>query len=155
MDKSVSSILNELLVKTFNDILAVEEYEFRKGPLNNLSLSEIHTIEAIGMYQSRTMSQVALNLRITMGALTSAVNNLVNKGYVIRERDDRDRRLVNIALTKSGKLAYRIHEKFHLEMVKQTIRGLAEKENILIDALRKLNDFLLTEYTLNKCEKGN
>ncbi|KUO59495.1 MAG: MarR family transcriptional regulator [Gracilibacter sp. BRH_c7a] len=155
MEKSVSSVLNELLVKTFNDILAVEEYELRKGPLNNLSLSEIHTIEAIGMYQTRTMSQVATNLSITMGALTSAVNNLVKKGYVNRERDDRDRRVVKIALTRSGKLAYRIHEKFHHDMVKQTIKGLTEKENILIESLRKLNDFLVSKYTLKKCGKGN
>lgn len=146
MEKSVNSILNELLVKTFNDILAVEEYELRKGPLNNLSLSEIHTIEAIGMYQTRTMSQIATNLSITMGGVTSAVNNLVNKGYVIRERDAEDRRFVKIALTKSGKLAYRIHEKFHLDMVKQTIKGLTEKENILIQSLRKLNDFLTAKY---------
>ena len=155
MEKPISSVLNELLVKTFNDILAVEEYELRKGPLNNLSLSEIHAIEAIGMYHTRTMSQVASDLSITMGALTSAVNNLVKKGYVSRERDDRDRRVVNIALTRSGKLAYRIHEKFHYDMVKQTIKGLTEKENILIESLRRLNDFLVSKYTFKKCGKGN
>lgn len=149
MEKSISSVLNELLVKTFNDILAVEEYQLRKGPLNNLSLSEIHTIEAIGMYSSKTMSQVAANLSITMGALTSAINNLVRKGYVIRDRDESDRRIVRIALTKSGKLAYRIHEKFHLDMVKQTIKGIAEKENILIESLNTLHDYLVSKYIPN------
>jgi DNA-binding MarR family transcriptional regulator len=149
MERSISCLLYELLVGTFNDILAVEEHEIKKGPLNNLSITEIHTIEAIGMYRMRTMSQVAADLNITVGALTSTVNNLVKKGYVTRERDEIDRRIVNIRLTRSGKIAYRIHEKFHLDMVKQTIKGLAEKENVLIESLQKLNEFLNKKYSFN------
>lgn len=149
MDRSNSSVLSELLVKTFNEILAVEEYEIRKGPLNNLSVSEIHTIDAIGMYRPRTMSQVAMDLNITVGALTAAVNNLVRKGYVSRARDESDRRIVNISLTKRGKIAFRIHEKFHLDMVRRTMDGLAEQERILIDSLKKLNDFFSSKYLFN------
>ncbi|MGI6448833.1 MAG: MarR family winged helix-turn-helix transcriptional regulator, partial [Desulfitobacteriia bacterium] len=128
MERSVSSVLSELLVRTFNDILAVEEHEIRQGHFKNLSIAEIHTIEAIGMYQARTMSQVAADLGITVGALTASINNLVRKGYVSRERDEADRRFVNIRLTREGKLAFRIHEKFHLDMVKKALDGLAEKE---------------------------
>lgn len=149
MERSISCILNELLVRTFNDILAVEEHEIKKGPINNLTIAEIHTIEAIGMYKARTMSQVAADLNITVGALTSAVNNLVKKGYVTRERDETDRRIVNIRLTREGKIAFRIHEKFHLDMVRQIMKGLAEKESILIESLQKLNEFLNAKYLLN------
>ena len=149
MERSSSSVLSELLVKTFNDILAVEEYEIRKGPLNNLSVSEIHTIEAIGMYRPRTMSQVAMDLNITVGALTAAINNLVRKGYVSRARDESDRRIVNIRLTKKGKIAFRIHEKFHLDMVRRTLDGLAEKERILVNSLQKLNEFFNAKYLFN------
>jgi len=149
MERSFSGVLHELLVKTFNDILAVEEYEIKKGPLKNLTISEIHTIEAIGMYRARTMSQVASDLGITVGALTSSVNHLVKKGYVKRARDDADRRIVNIHLTKEGKMAFRIHEKFHLDMVRQAVKGIAEKEKILVASLEKLNKFLYTKYLLN------
>lgn len=149
MERSISSILNELLVRTFKDILAVEEYEIRKGPLKNLSISEIHTIEAIGMYSAKTMSQVATELSITVGALTSSINNLVKKGYVSRERDETDRRIVNISLTRAGKIAFRIHEKFHLDMVRQTIQGLAEKETILLDSLKKLDELFNSKYSFD------
>lgn len=149
MERSISSVLNELLVRTFNDILTVEEYEIRKGPFKNLSISEIHTIDAIGMYRARTMSQVATELSITVGALTASINNLVKKGYVSRERDEADRRIVNIRLTREGKIAFRIHEKFHLDMVRQTMKGLAEKENILLESLRKLDNFFNSKYSLN------
>ncbi|UWG97022.1 MarR family winged helix-turn-helix transcriptional regulator [Dehalobacter sp. DCM] len=147
MEKSISDVLNELLLKTFKQILDVEQHEIKKGPFNNLSISEIHAIEAIGMYQQKTMSQVAADLGITMGALTLFIKNLVRKGYVTRQRDDRDRRIVNISLTRKGKLAYRIHEQFHLDMVKHTVTDLNDQNDVLIKSLQKLTDYFNTKYS--------
>ena len=42
-------VLNNLLVKLFNDILRIEEKSLKKSEeLSDLSVTEIHTIEAIG-----------------------------------------------------------------------------------------------------------
>lgn len=149
LETNIRTVLNELLIGTFNQILDVEQNEIKKGPLNNLSISELHAIEAIGMYQDRTMSQVAADLGITVGALTSFINNLVKKEYVSRQRDEADRRIVRISLTRRGKLAYRIHEKFHLDMVKHMLLGLGEQENILIESLQKLTEFFDSKYSFN------
>lgn len=147
MDKCIKSILNELLVSTFNEILTIEQTALKSGELNDLSVTEIHTIEAIGMYKARTMSEVAADLRITVGTLTTAINNLVKKGYVERQKDENDRRVVKVILTKRGKLAYRVHEKFHTDMIKATIEGLSEEEEqVLARALEKLNDFFKNKY---------
>lgn len=136
------NIINELLVDSFNDILAIEQEALNAGKFNDLSITEIHTIAAIGMYKPRTMSEVAADLSITVGTLTTAINNLVKKEYVQRKRTEEDRRVVLIELTKKGKLAYRIHDKFHSDMVKDTIDGLTEEEEkILIKSLERLNAF--------------
>jgi len=95
------------------------------------------------------MSEVAASLGITIGTLSVAINNLVKKDYVERKRTDIDRRVVNIQLTKRGKLAYRIHEKFHSDMIKATIDGLTDEENvILVKSLAQLNDFFKVNYNL-------
>ncbi len=147
MDKNIKTILNELLVSTFNEILTIEQTALKSGKLNDLSVTEIHTIEAIGMYKPRTMSEVAGDLGITVGTLTTAINNLVKKEYVERQKDEKDRRVVKIVLTKKGKLAYRVHEKFHSDMIKATIEGLTDEEEVLLaDALGKLNDFFKNNY---------
>lgn len=67
----------------------------------------------------------------------------------------KDRRVVKIILTRAGKLAYRVHEKFHSDMIKATIEGLSEdEEKVLERALSKLNDFFKNKYlTKNQCEK--
>lgn len=149
MSKSIS-ILNELLVELFNDILTIEQNALQSGEFKDLSVTEIHTIDAIGMYTRRTMSEVAQQLRITVGTLTTAINHLVRKSYVERNRSEEDRRNVYISLTKRGKLAYRVHEKFHSDMIKNTISGLSdEEERILMDSLEKLNAFFRSHYNIN------
>lgn len=153
--KDIKGVLNELLVDTFNEILTIEETALKSGKLNNLSVTEIHTIEAIGMYKPRTMSEVASDLKITVGTLTIAINNLVKKEYVERHRDDKDRRVVKLSLTKKGRLAYRVHEKFHADMINATIEGLSdEEEQVLTIALSKLNNFFKNKYlSKNESEK--
>ena len=148
MNRTVN-VLNELMVDIFNDILTIEQTALQAGSFNDVSVTEIHTIEAIGMYTPRTMSEVASALDITVGTLTVAINNLVKKGYVERKRTDLDRRVVYIQLTKRGKLAFRIHEKFHTDMIKATINGLSQEENdILVKSLAQLNDFFKDNYNL-------
>jgi len=152
--KSLNSnkyVLNELLVTIFNDILEIEQTALQEGVLKDLSVTEIHNIEAIGMYHPRTMTEVANDLNITVGTLTTAITKLVKKGYVERTRGEEDRRSVMIALTRKGKLAYRVHEKFHQDMISETIKGLTdEEEEVLIRSLEKVNSFFKSKYNLKK-----
>ncbi|MBX7409005.1 MarR family winged helix-turn-helix transcriptional regulator [Clostridium chauvoei] len=144
-------VVNELLVKIFDDILEIEEKTLKHGHLSDLSVTEMHTIEAIGMYSYRTMSEVAQELDITVGTLTTAINKLIKKDYVERKRIEEDRRVVLVGLTKKGKLAFRLHEKFHNEMVQSTIEGLTEEEEeILISSLERLSEYFKKKHELIK-----
>lgn len=135
--------INKILVEIYDDITLIEEYSLKKGTFKDLSITEIHTIEAVGLYGSRTMSEIAAKLDITMGTLTTAIDKLVKKSYVERSRSQIDRRIVNVSLTNRGKLAYRVHEKFHLDMVKEIMTDFtSDEEEILLSALNKLNKHL-------------
>lgn len=135
--------VNDYLVSVFNNILTIEESELKKSQFNDLSITEMHTIEAIGMYKKKTSSEVAKELSITVGTLTVAINNLVKKGYVERLRSEDDRRVVKLGLTKKGKLLFRVHQHFHREMVKNILKGMEqEEEQALLRALKNLHDFL-------------
>lgn len=144
---NTENVLNELLVRLFNEILLIEQLSLSRDNLKDLSIVEIHTIEAIGDSKPRNMSEIALNLKITMGTLTIAINNLVRKGYVERKKIEEDRRLVLVELTKSGKAVNKIHEEFHSKMVNKVMEGLSnQEEKVLISALQKLTNFFRTEY---------
>lgn len=136
--------VNDYLVDVFNDILTIEESELKKSKLfKDLSITEMHTIEAIGMYKKKTTSEVARELSITVGTLTTAINKLVRKSYVERIRSKDDRRVVKLGLTKKGKLLYRVHQHFHREMVKNILDGMdTDEQQALLTALKNLHDFL-------------
>lgn len=139
--------INKMLVEVYDDVNHIEEYSIKNGAFSDLSITEIHTIEAIGMYGSKTMSEITAKLEITMGTLTTAIDKLIKKGYVERSRSNTDRRIVNVSLLKRGKLAYRIHEKFHLEMVEAVMADFTpEEEEILLIGLSKLNKHLKDIY---------
>lgn len=140
-------MINDLLVAVYDDIIDIEETAIKQGVFSDLSIKEIHTIEQIGMYGSKIMSELAQAMKVTMGTLTITVDKLIKKGYLERRRSETDRRIVNVLLTKRGKLAYRVHEKFHHDMVKAIVnRFTDEEEEILIRALGKLNDHLKDVY---------
>lgn len=135
--------VNDYLVSVFNDILVIEESELQKSQFNDLSITEMHTIEAIGMYEMKTTTEVANELQITVGTLTTAINRLVKKGYVERIRSEDDRRVVKLGLTKKGKLLFRVHQYFHRQMIRQVLRDMTnEEETVLLKALKNLHDFL-------------
>ncbi|MFB5518736.1 fatty acid biosynthesis transcriptional regulator FabT [Enterococcus casseliflavus] len=135
--------VNDYLVSVFNDILVIEESELKKSQFKDLSITEMHTIEAIGMYKKKTTTEVAKELSITVGTLTIAINRLVKKEYVERIRSEDDRRVVKLGLTKKGKLLYRVHQHFHREMVKGVLNQMSpEEEQALLKALKNLHDFL-------------
>nr|WP_186805068.1 MarR family winged helix-turn-helix transcriptional regulator [Alkalibacterium kapii] len=121
----------------------IEERTLQMSQFKDVSIKEMHTIDAIGMYQEHTTSEVAKKLGITVGTLTVSVNNLVRKGYVKRVRSEIDRRVVQLALTKRGRLLYRVHDKFHRDMVKETINEMDEKESeVLMLGLKNLHRYL-------------
>ncbi len=148
MNKS-TTMINEILVQLFNDVLQIEEQSLKNGIFSDVSITEVHTIEVIGMYNERTMSEVAQRLKITVSTLTTAINKLIKKGYVERKRIEEDRRVVLVKLTKKGKLAYKLHQRFHKKMINNAIEGLSlEEEKILLSSLNKLNDFFKEKYKL-------
>ncbi|WP_245175690.1 MarR family winged helix-turn-helix transcriptional regulator [Granulicatella sp. WM01] len=136
-------VINEYLVNVFNKIMDIEETALKISRFSDLSIKEMHTIEAIGIANPLSSTEIAKKLNITVGTLTVAVNNLVRKGYVERLRLDDDRRVVRLKLTKEGKLLYRIHAKFHRLMVIETLKGMDEAEvRILVKGLKNLHTFL-------------
>ena len=65
--------LNKTLTTVFNNVLKVEEAVMKKSKIHNLSVTEIHTLEAIGQGEAKTMTHVAETLKINVSTLTAAI----------------------------------------------------------------------------------
>ena len=123
----------------FRDIMELEEQAIITQEYQDITNNDMHVIEAIGVGEPKNMSTIAKLLSVTVGTLTIAMNSLVKKGYVIRERGKEDRRVVYISLSEKGLRAYRHHEEFHRQMIEAVLENLTEDETeSLVKALAKL-----------------
>lgn len=132
--------LNEVLVNLFRDIMDIEQKAIITEEYKDLTNNDMHVIEAIGTEEPKNMSTIARLLSVTVGTLTIAMNSLVKKGYVIRQRGTVDRREVYISLSEKGRRAYEHHARFHKAMIDSVSRELSQDEmETLVKTLTKLN----------------
>ena len=134
--------INDVLVHLFNEIWELEEKAIITEEFKGISNNDMHIIEAVGLGTGRTMSATAKKLNITAGSLTTSMNSLVNKKYVVRERSEADRRVVYIRLTDRGVRAYNHHKNYHRQMTDAVIKNLEPDEiGVLTKALDNLSGF--------------
>lgn len=139
--------INDLLVKLFNDLMEIEEKCLITGEFMNISGNDMHIIEAIGEEEPKRMSQIAEQMNITTGTLTKAIEALEQKKYVVRTRNDKDKRVVRVSLTDSGMRAYEHHARFHANMIRDAKADLTDEEMaILVATLGKLVKFFQDKY---------
>ena len=115
-------LINQLFVRLFNQILDIETQYMVGHGVEDLSLSELHIIDAISSLSNPTMSTIASQATLTNGTITTAIKKLEAKGYVKRRKDDNDRRINRVC---------KVHRDFHEEMVSR----VCEDSHVLDDEL--------------------
>lgn len=138
--------INEVLVYLFRHIWDLEKEAIITGEFKDVTDNDMHIIEAVGLNEEgsmgKKMSEIAHTQKVTVGSLTTSMNSLVKKGYVIRERSEEDRRVVYIRLTEKGERAYHHHAQFHKKMVEAVVARLSEEEiPVLVKCLSDLSAF--------------
>lgn len=143
MAQSTKRSLNELLVSLFNHVMDMEARAVITPEYSDITNNDMHIIEAIGLDEPRNMSVIAHKLSVTVSTLTTNMNGLEKKGYIRRERSEKDKRVVNVILTEKGRKAFFHHRDFHKKMIKAIVKDLSEEEmELLYRCLVNLNSFL-------------
>lgn len=87
--------INYYLDDILSNAMIIEENALRRSRFNDVSLKEMNAILAIGNRSRATVTEIAEHLLVTLGTVTTCVNNLERKGYAMRERSTKDRRVVS------------------------------------------------------------
>ena len=150
--------LNALLVRAYRSIELIEEQQLSGLQKMNLTIAEIHLLEAVGTVrecpEGKTISEISECLGVSLPSVTLAINKLVKKGFVEKRKSQTDGRVVHVLLTKLGYKANRAHEYFHRKMVSSISSGLNnEEKQTLLQGMSKLNAFL--DHSLDKKSFGS
>ena len=139
-----STQLNEMLVNTYRSVQAIEEAMLQSLSGDNLSISEMHTIEVIAMGGpgGRTLSDIAQALGISPPSVTMTVKKLEKKDFVIKSRCDKDSRRIYVRLSDLGRRAEISHRYFHRQMVRAVGKSIPESDKtVLLNGIKVLNEF--------------
>ncbi|MGL5408459.1 MAG: MarR family transcriptional regulator [Shewanella sp.] len=117
-------LLAYLCVELMNKLALLEENALRQQGIVDLTLREVHVIEAISVQHHQQMNVVAQRLNISLGTLSVVVKRLIDKNYIVRRRDQRDRRIFRLDLTLAGEEVNAIHQHFHQTMIDELERDL-------------------------------
>ena len=146
MNKKQVDILNDYFLHSALHLLTLEEQCLRKCCSKDLSLRELHVLEAVSSLRSssrNTMAEIAKYLHLSPASLTTAVNVLVKKGYVVRSYSPVDRRVIYVELTESGEEANRKYLDFVREMILSVGQDIDEESaDTMISSILSLNDYL-------------
>lgn len=88
------------------------------------SRAEIHLIEVIGDNKGISVTEAAKILGVTKGAVSQAVNKLIKRGMVRKEKVCATENTVALFLTDDGVKPYLGHIKFHEDFINNFKKGL-------------------------------
>ncbi len=149
---SFENMLNYLLNRVYHSMDKLEELMLKASGSLPLSISEIHTLEAVAnagktvpgtTRRAATVSEISSYLDVRLPTATSAVSKLAAKGFVEKVKCPDDGRVVRVSLTRNGMRAERAHQYFHRNMVRAVSADLTDEEKAaLIKGVAKLDSFL-------------
>ena len=146
VNKKQIDILNDYFLHTALHLLTMEEQCLRRACAKDLSLRELHVLEAVSSLRGsgrNTMAEIARYLRLSPASLTTAVTVLVKKGYVSRNYSPSDRRVIFVTLTETGEEANRKYLNFVRDMIMEVCRDLDEENaDNMISSILTLSDYL-------------
>jgi DNA-binding MarR family transcriptional regulator len=95
---------------------------------SGLNVARWRTLAVIRRIENCTMSQLARFAAVDRTTLTRSVDQLVAQGLVERWTPNRDRRLVNLALSETGSQVYDLAVKAMMASNARAMTGLSEED---------------------------
>ena len=123
-----------VLAKAYKAMAAFVEHQVAA---QGLGLSDFMVLEVLLHRGPLTISAIGEKVLLANASMTSAIDRLEQKGYVIRKASDEDRRIRLVELTAKGADFIGAIYQRHETAIEQLMSGLADDERIALHASLK------------------
>ena len=107
----------------------------------NLPPAQIHTLMWLGYERALPMGELARRLAVSVKTVTGVADRLEKAGFVRRERDRADRRVIRLALTPRGAASFAKLDTHFTDTLERLIGHLDGRDvKVLIRILGNLRD---------------
>lgn len=145
--ESLVDSIGELFFEFQSKLQFFEREYLRKYGITDVTPTEVKVLYIIGLSNTKSMSEIADELKVTRGTLSTTIDSLVKKGYVIRTRHKQDRRVIIVYLTKKSLSIVNHYGKFYYALLSSLIESMSpEKAVVVEEILEKLNAIIETNF---------
>jgi len=95
----------DVLISLRQIIRSTDLHSKKQMKANGLTIPQVLVMRAISELGSVTVRRLAEQISLSQATVTTVIDRLESRGLVARERNAKDRRVVNARLTESGKEA--------------------------------------------------
>ncbi len=108
-----------------------------RNTLGDITPSQFAVLEALFHLGSMTQGEISTKVLKSGSNMTTVIDNLERDGYVRRERDAKDRRVINVHLTEAGKRKIEVVLPGHIAALVDEFSVLSASEQQTLAALCK------------------
>lgn len=111
-----------------------------------LTNDQFFVLRILSQRGSCTVSELAQEHKVNPAAITAMMDRLSKSDLILRERDEKDRRAVNIRLSNKGREIFKLSEAKRKEMFRHYFAQLEPEEmKALVVATEKLSQIVINE----------
>lgn len=122
--RDVISLISKIRQKVNNLI----ETEMAENGMEGIAVSHGDIIYSLFWKQKMTMADIAAKISKDKSTVTALVDKLVRLGYVTKERDSEDTRVVYVTLTDKGRELEAVFEEISDRTLKAFYKNVSEEE---------------------------
>ncbi len=116
-----------------------QEKEVRLAEIHSLTQAELRCLRLFGSDEVMNNRAIAERMKLSPSRLTRIIDGLVEKEYVIREIDNKDRRNMKVSLSTRGKALVNQLNKAYVDIHREILQDIDESQHTpLITALMHL-----------------
>ena len=125
---------------TFNLLARCQEKDARLAEEHRLLEAEFKCLRLFGVDENLSNKEIAKRMNLSESRLTRIMDGLVQKGYMKREADKSDRRLMKLSLFRSGKMLTNKLNNAFIEIHSEILQDIdVSQHGSLITAMENLN----------------
>ena len=146
LEKHFSEVYNKFKLQFYRRV-----FELVRERDGSLSAMEAFSLEVIYMLGEPTVSQFADFLKISQSNATYRVNNLIRKGYLIRQNSEKDRREYHLILSEKFYIFASMLTSYESVVLQRMEERFTEEELATFDRMLRV----ISEELMPECDEAD
>ena len=96
-------VISEIMQSLRRIFKAIQDYSYRVSDKFGITGPQLWALKTISKNGSLPLGELSKKMYLHPSTITGVVDRLEKKGYVLRNRSEGDRRIVNVQLTQAGR----------------------------------------------------